>query len=406
MAVGLPTVSGSVGKATLSGDVGQSSINPFQANLVYYAPLQHSLTTAYTDPTLTRAGTAYYSPVPTEIRSAGNNVCRFESNAALIESASTQYLLYNNDLDRDWGSSPSTEPWPLSSNIDTPTEVTSGGPWLPGSPTAWTITATSGGATAYIGQDIGANAANSASVWLKAGTSSVATVSIGKDNATALVADSGPINLTSEWKRIELECSSAGDTILIHPHSGGIFGNASAGDSIQVAMPCMFDTAFATSELLSTTTSTTRISDTLSIAAGIAPDVNNDFAVACWVQRIGATGSFQTLYRFVGETGVRQVNIINTGALQAFYGGNNQTSVSTPMSDNGWHRVLFTGGPTTFEVYVDGTQVLTQTIGTASGSYTSLDFNFNGTLFAHIRDVAIYDKYFSADDALEEYVNA
>ena len=61
------------------------------------------------------------------------------------------------------------------------------------------------------------------------------------------------------------------------------------------------------------------------------------------------------------------------------------------------------GDTTNCEVYVDGVQVLTHTIGTASGTHTSIDFNHNASVFGHLRNVIGYDKYFSAAEAEKEW---
>lgn len=401
MAVGTETVTGPVGRSIIGSSTLSGNGNPFVGNLVYRAPLTSSLSTAYTDPTFTRAAAGYYSPSSFKLLSAATNAPRFENSSLLMESAtSTQYLLYNNLLNEDWAGTPT---WALSANLDEPSLVSGGGP---GGQDAWEITATAGGSAAYVGQDIGANAANSSSVWVKAGTSTAGHVLIGKDNAATAVAESGRITLTDEWQKITIAHGEVCDTMLIFPHWDHVLGTASAGDSILVSFPCMFNDTFATSELLSTSATTTRASDKLVVPAGFSPEVLNNFGIALWIKRDGQTGSFQTVFKYQGETGNRTLYILDSGAIQALYGGATQTSGTTPFSDNGWHRILYTGNATTYQVYVDGTQVLTQTIGTASGTHTSIDFNHNNTLFAHLRDITIYNKHFSATEAQEEYLNA
>lgn len=395
-------VTGSVGRPTISsGNTNGSWGNPFQANLVWDAPLTNSLVSPdYTDATYTRSSAGWYRPTPSTSQTKASNVAGYE-NAIVIEGADTQRLIYNTELDHDWGTSPSTQAWNLSTNIDMPTQDGTLAP--DGTATAWKITTTTA-ASSYLGQTVGADNSESAAVWLKAGNVSRAVVWFTNAAVSVVQANSGDITLTDEWQRIELQGAGAGGALAVFPKWTADGGTA--GNYIYVWHPGIYDEKFPTSDIVTTTAAATRNSGVLSLPSGFCPEVNNDFAIAFDVRRNGATGGSQVVCKFQGETGNRQINISNTGVVTAFYGGVNQSSVSTPFDDGEWHRLLFTGDNTNYEVYVDGVQVLTRAIGTASGTHSGIDFNHNGSLFARCRNIAIYDKYFSATEAQEEYLNA
>jgi len=335
------------------------------------------------DITWTRSTSGTYIDRYGVVTSAAIDEPREESEGWLIEGASTNLLLRSEEFDNaSWSKTSVT----VTANAST-------------SPAA-TATADQMDATAsdsFVSQTITPTASSQTfSIWLRADIAT--TIKIGFVGAASTGID---VNITTSWSRFSITDADINITSVV---IGG-FASFSTGETIYAWGAQLEILSLASSYIGTTTASTTRAADMVSIVgANNSPLLDGDNTITLTVDTIGAA------------TGVnRSVIVINASDTFSrslvYFGGNNTSllnyisgtpSVLVVASQLNSNKVASVYSSGSIIGYLDGVEKLN-----AVAAYTDIttsDFIYIGSngstehLFGHVKDLRIYDFALNDDE--------
>jgi len=362
---------------------------PFDANVVEHVDSTGKAVIG-TDLSVAQAGSTFREGTGVSLTEVATNVLRSEPKGVLREDSTTNRILYNEDL--------TNAAWNLSNNCATPTQT--GSPVDPeGGNGAWKIAANAAN-NAYFGQDYGTAQSNSGVVWVHRGNTDECSISVFDNSGPTQVLNVNVDVSTNGWKKVELEGFSApGDALVLSPGYNGVANSASDGDYFWVYAPCLFDLDVATSPITTTTTAVTRADDTLTGSVANLPAWNTAFTVALTFRLKGLpSGVTNGIWYASGETSRRQTIVLANGTLRSDMGGNNLSSSTGTVVADTEYRLVYTTDGTNYFQYLDGVQKgATGTNAAPSGTATAIEYGLNGNI--HIKDVKIYNRYFTAAEA-------
>lgn len=337
--------------------------------------------------TLTRAGTGYYQPSFSRTASASTNVSRHEQSALLVESASTNYALYNQDFSNAaWG----------KSNLTAATDTSITDP--EGGTGAWKLTADAGGASSYIAQVLGTNC-RAMSVWMKKGNVSSASVSMYASGTET--SEDGLLNvtLTDEWQRIVVDRMAACNVIGMFVNADVVNGSASAGDYIYVYIPGAYNSGRST-DIKTVAAGVTRVTDAVTIPAAYTPTTfTTTFTIAFDLQVLTDTGAVQR-FLSIGNTLGTSIRLINAvdDRFRLFYGTADVSAGTGTLVYGHKYRIVIAANGTNFKLFVDWSKIGETAIAGTAGFITTTNINPNTDAYFRISNYVKYDNYIDDGD--------
>lgn len=340
-----------------------------------------------TSATLTRAGTGYYQPSFPKSDSETTNVARFEQGELLIESASTNYCLYNEDF--------SNVAW---TNVNVTDAADSSITDPEGGTDAWRLTATATGA-AYVAQVLGTNC-RAMSVWLKKGNVDNVSVSLYASGTETAADGLLNVTLTDEWQRVVVDRKAACNVLGIFVHSNQIAGSATAGDYVHVYMPGAYNSG-ASTDIPTVGSGVTRPTDAASIPAAYTPSTfTTTFGVAMDVTVLTDTGGTNYIFS-IGNTLGTSIRLLNAAddRFRMVYGTTIAGDSPGALVYGRKYRVCITANGTSFKMFIDGVKIAEDTIAGTAGVITVTNINPNSDGYFRLSNYIKYDNYISDSEA-------
>lgn len=376
----MPVGAAQVTSGYLSGPTsgGSTAGQPaFYENLVLFYPFRNSVADSMggAAASVSRSTTGNYRTSDHTEASANAGVARLEYKGILSESAATNYILYSTDL--------TNGAW-TASNVT----VTSGQADPAGGTDAFKLEATATG-VAYLQQIVG-TPGRSVGFWLKRGNITSTDTDILLSTVSVSNRD---VALPSEWEYITQSSGSTIDELRLY--IGDKTTGATAGDYFYVYNPQLQSTHGCTSTITTTTPAATRNLESITIDHTNVPASTAD---QTWVMEIDAisVGLSVALMALTGETSPRQFVLTNTGVLRATWGGATVSSGAGAAVDGGRYKLVLTKTTGAFYFYVNGTLIGSGTPGATAGTITAMQVGGAGSF--RIRDVKVYDRYFTSDE--------
>ena len=323
-----------------------------------------------------------YEDIYNSVQSAAIDIPREEKHGFLSEGASTNHLLWSEDL--------SNAAWAVSGVVVTPDNSTS----PDGALTADDLTYSATGE--LIGQGFGSSLPSTsytASIWLKGIISETVTVSVSDD-----VTQTGSIqvNLTSEWQRVQVSVTTAALPSLIVR----VTRTASDNTTTLSAWGAQLEaTPFATSYIQTTSASSTKSADNVTLPTyNNAPDLTKDWSIYCELDLMSLEdiGAARRLLNIVDDRFFLQYTL---GLIQV--GNSNTTSITSALSSPSFKlSIVHELGVT--KIYIDGAEGNSGTVGYESLSTGNIYLGASniGSLhaFCNFKDFRFYDFALNTDE--------